>query len=549
MAISDLRPRKAARNKTRRQTLHDRLDYDEKAEKTEGGTLVSSYMCSPETAAEEFETSKLIYEAATGRKLPADKDIIAYRILQSFKPGEITPEEANRLGYELAMKFTKGKHQFVVSTHVDKAHIHTHIEFNSTNLECDGKFKNFKNSSFALRRLNDQICREHGYSVIGEEEKKEPRQNSTIRYPEKAAAKRGRSYKERLRQDIDRLLPGCGDLEEFLSRMRAEGYEVKRRGKSLEFRAQGQERFTRSFRLGEGYTEEALHERIGGTRTQQTVSQDMAGRWETEEKQEAAGNQGATEQQSTSGNQKAADRQNTDGERNAEDGQKTAGSRKAAGHQKTATNSRTPAGEKRQGDPRRVNLLVDIQAKLQAGKGKGYEQWAKVFNLKEAAKTINFLTENGVTDYGQLEERTEAAGKKFDSLSARIKQLEGRMEDKARMKMHIISYAKTRDIYAAYKKTGFSERFREQHREEIEKHEAAKAAFDALGGQKIPKVADLTKEYAALLAEKKECYEEYKAARKEMIEYQTAKMNVDRILGIEAVARKRQQDRKTEKEV
>lgn len=296
MAISDLRPRKAARNKTRRQTLHDRLDYDEKAEKTEGGTLVSSYMCSPETAAEEFETSKLIYEAATGRKLPADKDVIAYRILQSFKPGEITPEEANRLGYELAMKFTKGKHQFVVSTHVDKAHIHTHIEFNSTNLECDGKFKNFKNSSFALRRLNDQICREHGYSVIGEEEKKEPRQNSTIRYPEKAAAKRGRSYKERLRQDIDRLLPGCGDLEEFLSRMRAEGYEVKRRGKSLEFRAQGQERFTRSYRLGEGYTEEALRGRIDGTYARETEGRDMAGRWEK------------ADQQGKIGDQKAADR-------------------------------------------------------------------------------------------------------------------------------------------------------------------------------------------------------------------------------------------------
>ena len=106
------------------------------------------------------------------------------------------------------------------------------------------------------------------------------------------------------------------------------------------------------------------------------------------------------------------------------------------------------------------------------------------------------------------------------------------MADKAQMKMHIISYAKTRDIYAAYKKTGFSERFREQHREEIEKHESAKAAFDALGGQKIPKVAELAKEYAALLVEKKECYEEYKAARKEMIEYGTVKQNVDKILGL-----------------
>jgi len=239
MAISNLLPRKAAGSKSRRQMLHDRLDYDQKKEKTDGGLLVSSYMCSPETEAEEFEASKLIYETVTGRSLPAGKDVIAYRILQSFKPGEITPEAANRLGYKLAMKFTKGKHQFVVSIHVDKSHIHTHIEFNSTNLECDGKFRNFKDSSFALRKLNDQICREHGYSVIGEREESEREQGSTTKYAEKAAAKRGLSHKERLRQDIDRLLPGCRDFEEFLAHMRAEGYEVKRRGKSLEFCAQG----------------------------------------------------------------------------------------------------------------------------------------------------------------------------------------------------------------------------------------------------------------------------------------------------------------------
>jgi len=154
-----------------------------------------------------------------------------------------------------------------------------------------------------------------------------------------------------------------------------------------------------------------------------------------------------------------------------------------------------------------------------------------VFNLKEAAKTINFLTENGVTDYGELERRAEDAGKRFDALSVRIKQLEGRMADKAQMKMHIINYAKTRDVYAAYKNSRNKEEFRNQHREEIEKHEAAKAVFEALGGKKIPKVADLTQEYAVLLAEKKECYEKYKAAREEMIEYGTAKQNVDKILG------------------
>ena len=164
MAISSLYPRKTMRN--RRRFMADRLDYDQKAEKTIGGDLVSSYMCQPESAAEEFEASKKLYFLTTGRRQDPAHDILMYRIIQSFKPGEITPEEANRLGYELAMKFTKGQHQFVVSTHVDKAHIHTHIEFNSTNLNCDGKFQNVKDSAFILRELNDDLCRVHGYSVI-----------------------------------------------------------------------------------------------------------------------------------------------------------------------------------------------------------------------------------------------------------------------------------------------------------------------------------------------------------------------------------------------
>ena len=455
MAISDLLPRKAMGSKTRGQTLQARIKYDQKEEKTKDGELVSSYMCCPETAAEEFEMSKLLYETSTGRSQPQERDIIAYRIIQSFKPGEITPEEANKLGYELAMKFTKGKHQFVVSTHVDKAHIHNHVEFNSTNLECDGKFNNYKNSSFALRRLNDQICREHGYSVIENPKAKGQR------YQEKAAAKRGRSFKERLRQTIDRVLPESRDFEDFLSHMREEGYEIKRRGKSLEFRAPGQEKFTRSFRLGEEYTEAALQERAGKT----------CARTETKTKRKAA--------------------------------------------------------------VRNVNLLVDIQAKMQAGKGKSYERWAKVFNLKEAAKTLNFLVDNGVTDYEELAARAETAGQRFDALSVRIKQLEGRMAENAQLKTHIINYSKTREVYKEYKKSRHKKEYLAGHAEEVAKHEAAKAAFDALNGKPIPKVAQLSEEYAVLLAEKKECYEEYKEARKEMIDYQSAKQNVDIILGLE----------------
>ena len=482
MAIAKLLPRKAAPTKTRAQSMTARHDYDSNPDKTRGGELVSSYMCQPESPAAEFEASKLIYEASTGRSQPKDRDVVMYRIVQSFKPGETTPEEANRIGYELAMEFTKGQHQFVVYTHEDKAHIHNHIEFNSTNLECDGKFKNVRDSVKVLRRMNDKICQAHGLSVPT------PKREKSLSREEMGAVKYGKSFKEKLRHSIDTVLPGCKDFEEFLERMRAEGYEVRQRGRSLEFRAPDQLRFARSFRLGDEYTEEALRERITGSH-----------------KGEAA--------------------------------------RTTAGKTTTA---QTAAGEKRNTVKRDINLLVDIQAKMQAGKGKGYERWAKVFNLKEAARTVNFLTENGVADYEELAARAEAAGKKFDSLSARIRQLEGRMAEVAQLKMHIINYSKTREIYSEYKKSRQKNKFLAEHGDGIKKHEAAKAAFDALGGKPIPRVAQLSAEYAALLAEKKEKYEEYKAARKEMTDYQTAKNNVDRILGLTPSGQEQKKQQETQ---
>ena len=467
MAISSLYPRKTMRN--RRRFMADRLDYDQKAEKTIGGDLVSSYMCLPESATEEFEASKKLYFLTTGRRQDPAHDILMYRIIQSFRPGEISPEEANRLGYELAMKFTKGQHQFVVSTHVDKAHIHTHIEFNSTNLNCDGKFQNVKDSAFILRKLNDDLCHAHGYSVI---ENPKP---SAKKQKEMAAAQYGSSHKKQLRQTIDRVLPNSRDYEDLLAKMRTEGYEVKE-GKMLSFRAPGWDRFTRSSKLGSDHTREALRERFmvrgGGS----------------------------------------------------------------AGTKKPFLR-----------DGRKVDLLIDIQAKMAAGKGVGYEHWAKIFNLKEAAKTLNFLVDNGLTDYDELSERSEQAGARFDAASRRIKQLEARMAQVAQLKTHIINYSKTREVYAAYKKSRHKKEFRADHGAEIAQHEAAKKAFDALGGKPIPKVAQLSQEYAELLAEKQREYEEYRAARQDMIAYQTAKQNVDKILGLELEEQERNREQKPER--
>ena len=305
-----------------------------------------------------------------------------------------------------------------------------------------------------MRRLNDDLCRAHGLSVI------EHPKERTKPEGEAAAIKYGISFKEQLRQTIDRMIPDCRDYDDFLARMRAVGYEIKE-GKQLSFRAPGQERFTRSCRLGADYTKEALRERSATRR----------------------------------------------------------------GYSAAAKKPVQRTGQK-------INLLIDIQAKMAAGKGAGYERWAKIFNLKEAAKTLNFLIENDLTDYDELTVRAEQAGDRFDEVSRRIKQLEGRMAEVAQLKTHIINYSKTREVYAAYKKSRHKKEFLAEHGDEIAKHEAAKKAFDALGGKPIPKVAQLSQEYAALLAEKQERYAEYKALRQDMIDYRTMKQNVDKILGL-----------------
>ncbi len=468
MAISNIIPRHTMRNRTRRQSMAERNEYDQKTEKTRDGDLVSAYMCSPETAAEEFEISKQLYRSLTGREQSEDADIIMYRVIQSFKPGEVSPEEAHRIGFELAMKFTGGQHQFVVATHVDKRHIHTHLEFNSTNLNCDGKF-HAHYPAFTLRRLNDELCKAHGLSVIQNPKKKAKTQKET------AAARYGTSHKECLRQAIDQALSGCRSYEDFLAKMRAGGYEVKE-GKYLSFRAPGWDRFTRSKTLGDDYTLEALLRRAGSPR----------GR---------------------------------------------------------AAEARGPAG----GSGWKISRLIDIEKKMAEGKGAGYEHWARIFNLKEAAKTLNYLVENGLDDYDELAARTAQSETRFQDLSRQIKRLEARMAENAQLKTHIIRYAKTRDIYVAYQNSRHKKEFRAEHAEELAQHEAAKEAFNDLGRKPIPKVAQLSEEYAALLAEKKACYAQYKEARAEMLHYQTLKQNIDKVLslntGREQTRRTQRQDR------
>ena len=265
---------KISKGETIAQSLKERFDYGQNPDKTEGGELISSYGCDHMTADAEFLLSKAKYKAATGREQRRDADVLCYQIRQSFKPGEITPEEANRIGYETAMRWTKGKYQFFVCTHIDKEHIHNHIYYNSTAYDRSRKFRNFIGSSFALRRLSDRVCLEHDLSVITN-----PKLHSKGRYLHYGQWLRDNqklSQKEQIRLAIDAALTERPkDFADFLRRMETAGIQVKHgRGGVISFLVPGQQRAAR-FRastLGDGYGPEDVQAVIDGKAPTRTAT-------------------------------------------------------------------------------------------------------------------------------------------------------------------------------------------------------------------------------------------------------------------------------------
>lgn len=451
MAATWLIPLHKNKGKSVAACLKDRTDYAQNPDKTAQGELVSSYACSPLTVDEEFMLTKRLYERSTGRIQKSD--VIAYQVRQSFKPGEVTPEEANRIGYEFAERFLKGKYAFIVATHTDRAHIHNHILYNSTALDGTRKFKNFWLSSFAVQRLSDRICLEHQLSVI--EIKPYRERQKRIPYPPKE------SNRERLCGVIDTILMNekPADFEAFLSALEQQGYEIKR-GKYTSVKGPRQKRFIRFKTLGEGYIEEEIKAVIAG---------------EAEHRP----------------------------------------------HQKQPPKEQP------------FQLLVDIQAKMAEGKGEGYKKWAAKHNLKEMSKTLLFLQEQKIGSAEELRERAAAATERYHAMGDSIKAAEARLTEIAVLKNHIINYAKTREVYAAYRKSGYSKKFLDAHREEITLHKAAKTAFDEAGLQKLPKVKELDAEFAELLTKKKAAYPDYRKARNEMQELVRAQKNVKRFFAEE----------------
>lgn len=454
---------KISEGKSILESMSDRFDYGQNPAKTLDGELIRSYACDPLTADAEFLLAKAKYKAITGREQKKDANVLCYQIRQSFPPGELSPAEALDVGYELAMRWTKGKHAFFVVSHADRPHPHVHIYYNSTALDCTHKYRDFLGSARSLRRLSDRICLEHDLSVI--QNPKLHSKGKFLHYGQWLGENRKPSQKEQLRVLIDTALSQQpADLSTFLSRLEESGVEVVHgRGGVLSFKLPGFERPARwrSSTLGDGYGPEDVAAIISG---------------------------------------KAPAR--------------------------PAPKNKLPAKQK-------INLVIDIQQRMAGGKGAGYEHWAKIYNLKQMAAALQFLQENGLTDYDELVVKTETAVDRVHTLSDELREVEARLATTSALMGAVVDYAKTRPIFDGYKASRYSRKYLAEHETELDTYRAAKASMnELLSGGKLPKMDALKKERRELAKKKNILYGEYRQAQKEMRELVTVKGNIDHLLSV-----------------
>ena len=501
-------------------SLKKSLDYVINPKKTANGELIRSYKCYPPTAKSDFILSKQLYARQTGRN-QGDRDVIAYHMRMSFKPGEVTPEKALELGNELAHRWTKDKHQYIVAAHTDTANPHVHIIYNSTNLEHNGKWQDFKRSAIVLRRVSDQLCLEHGLSVI-----ENPALSKGFNRDEYMGQKKKPTVRDQLCQLMDQLLPQCHNLDDLLTALRESGVEIKQ-GKQLSFKLPEASRFVRHDTLGDSHSLEAILERLATNQLRQPESEFHLVQ--------------------------------------AEDDTDNRGHFHPHPQPTLAQNSVEPTEKiPPYHNTVRPNLLIDIQTKIQQGYGKGYEQFAHIHNIKEMSKTLMYLSERKLDSYDDLKALTAQASADFHQKTAHIREIETRQQEIADLQKQIGTYGKTRETYAEYqrlKKTPLTalqklknaqhpaEHFYETNRANIALHEAARRYFDSQGfgkGTGLPKIAELKHEYAMLEAEKKNLYATYKYERDEMRDLQMALHNVNRIMGVPSQVQEQVKNREHE---
>ena len=414
-------------------------------EKTDEKLLVSSYGCASETAAREFEWTRKIAE----QKGMNPVRIIARHVIQSFEIGEVTPELAHEIGKQFADEILGGKYEYVLTTHIDKDHVHNHLIFNAVDFVNYHAYKSYKRIYYDMREVSDRLCKENGLSVIP------PSQNKGMGYKEYTEAKRGTSWKQKLKQTIDRLVITAKDYDDFLRLMQEAGYEIKT-GKYISFRAEAQERFTRSKTIGENYTEERIKERIAG---------------------------------------------------------------------------RTPRRNRRQTVPKGISLIGDIQERIRLIDSKGYEYKAKLTILKEAARTLNYLAENNLLQYADLEKKVEDIHSSYDRTGKELKGVEARLREVQPLIKNISNYQRLKPVYDAFQKAKDKPGFKAKHEAELVIFEAARSTLLAMqGDEKLPSLKTLKAEQAQLFEEQERLYAERNRLKKEAKQIETIKSNVDTFL-------------------
>ena len=418
-------------------------------EKTDEKLLVSSYGCASETAAREFEWTRKIAE----QKGMNPVRIIARHVIQSFEIGEVTPELAHEIGKQFADEILGGKYEYVLTTHIDKDHVHNHLIFNAVDFVDYHAYKSYKRIYYDMREVSDRLCKENGLSVIP------PSQNKGMGYKEYTEAKRGTSWKQKLKQTIDRIVITAKDYDDFLRLMQEAGYEIKT-GKYISFRAKGQERFTRSKTIGENYTEERIKERIAG---------------------------------------------------------------------------RTPRRSQRQTTPKGISLIGDIQERIRLIDSRGYEYKAKLTILKEAARTLNYLTENSLLQYADLEKKVEDVHSSYDRTGKELKGVEARLREVQPLIKNISNYQRLKPVYDAFQKAKDKPSFKAKHEAELVIFEAARSTLLAMqGDEKLPSLKTLRAEQQRLLEEQQRLYDERAKLKKEVKQIETIKSNVDTFLASSA---------------
>ena len=428
-----------------RGTLSKAIAYILNPEKTDEKLLVSSYGCASETAAREFEWTRKIAE----QKGMNPVRIIARHVIQSFEIGEVTPELAHEIGKQFADEILGGKYEYVLTTHIDKDHVHNHLIFNAVDFVNYHAYKSYKRIYYDMREVSDRLCKENGLSVIP------PSQNKGMGYKEYTEAKRGTSWKQKLKQTIDRLVITAKDYDDFLRLMQEAGYEIKT-GKYISFRAEAQERFTRSKTIGENYTEERIKERIAG---------------------------------------------------------------------------RTPRRNRRQTVPKGISLIGDIQERIRLIDSKGYEYKAKLTILKEAARTLNYLTENNLLQYADLEKKVEDVHSSYDRTGKELKGVEARLREVQPLIKNISNYQRLKPVYDAFQKAKDKPSFKAKHEAELVIFEAARSTLLAMqGDEKLPSLKTLQAEQQRLLEEQQRLYDERARLKKEARMIDTLKANVDDFL-------------------